>query len=175
MTHMVHFTPLMSVCRHPRDPLEAREELLHDSIHRIGGWLHDNLAASCGNVEVEEVFHRRQVRSLDSFTKAVLSGHGFTGTREPFLSKVSLHFAEIPSSEPTSELTSLLAGWSRGARTARSGSTLRFDPSCLIDVHVTVPDLVLLFVFSSFVTVCFGLSQQVVRGNGSSYHDGEGR
>jgi hypothetical protein len=62
-------------------------------------------------------------------TKAVLSGHSFTGTREPFLSKVSLHFAEIPSSEPTSELTSVLAGRSRGAHTACSGSTPRFDPS----------------------------------------------
>jgi hypothetical protein len=45
----------------------------------------------------------------------------------------------------------------------------------LLDVLVTIPDLVLLCVFSSLVTVRLGLSQQVVCGNNSSHHDGEGR
>ena len=107
MAHMVHFTPLLSICRCPRNPCEACEEPLHECIDRDGGRLRDNLAAACGNVEAKEVFHGRQVRSLDSFPQVALSGHSFTGTMEFFVGKVSLHLDEIPSGGPASDLTSL--------------------------------------------------------------------
>lgn len=66
---MVHFAPVLSICRRSRDPREAGKEPLGKCIHRIGGWLCDNLAGTRGNVEAEEVFDRLQVGSLDSFPR----------------------------------------------------------------------------------------------------------
>jgi hypothetical protein len=44
----------------------------------------------------------------------------------------------------------------------------------LLHMFVTVSSPVLLLVFPSLVTVRVSLSQQVVRGDGSPYHGGEG-
>jgi hypothetical protein len=104
MAHVEQFTPVLGICRRPCDPLEAGEEPLRKGIDGVSGWLRDNLAATRGSLEAKEVFHRGQVRSLNSFTKIAVSGHNFTGTWEPFLSKLSLHQAEIPSSRPALDL-----------------------------------------------------------------------
>lgn len=44
---------------------------------------------------------------------------------------------------------------------------------CLLYVFITISSLILLLVSASLVTVRFGLSQQVVRGDDSSHHGGE--
>ena len=54
---MVHFTPVLSICRRPCDPRETGEEPLRKYIGRVSGWLRDNLAAACRNVEAEGVLH----------------------------------------------------------------------------------------------------------------------
>jgi hypothetical protein len=100
-----------------------------------------------------------------------LSGYGFTGRRQPFPSKVSFHVPEILSSEPALGFTSLLREEEPHAQHTAIQRRIVILLG-LLDMLVTVSDLILFSVFPLLVTLRFGLSQQLPRGDRLSRHDG---
>ena len=157
---------------------EARKEPLCHGVDGVGGRFVTDLRLTSGDIEAYKVFHRGQVRSLNTPSQAELPGHCFVGRREATLGSVSLQLGKVPSSAAGQQQDR-----SEDGKDEEEGDFLHHVALegrvlillCLRDVLLLPADLVLLFVCSPLVAVGVGPGQQLVSTERLSTHPGEGR